>query len=186
MLLVIVGLVIGFVIGYIFFQERARSQAEQTKGWAESSKTELVKEYEGKLRDQSEQHQKEVERVRKESVEQSRYTLKGKITEQMAPLLKGFEYQPADARFLGSPVDYVVFKGYNLIRDRGEGWEDLEIVILDVKQGSSHLSPTQQAIKQAIENGRVCFEIVHVREDGTVAAPQKWQVRRLPGQKVQP
>ena len=174
-LLLLVGLVIGFTIGY-FFQE-------QVKGQAESGKTQLVQEYEGKLRDLSERHQKEIEHVRKESVDQSRYTLKGKITEQMAPLLKGFEYEPADARFLGSPVDYVVFNGYNLIRDRGEGWENLEIVILDVKQGSSHLSPTQEAIKNAVEWGRVSFEVVRVSDDGSVM-PKTWRVRRLPSLKT--
>src|SRR5882724_11599495 len=49
--------------------------------------------------------------ARKDSVERSRSTLKGQIAEQMAPLLPGFPFLPADARFLGDPVDYVVFKG---------------------------------------------------------------------------
>ena len=76
----------------------------------------------------------QLEAARKDSVDKSRSTLKGKIAEQLAPLLPGFPYLPADARFLGSPIDYIVFKG---ISNSGEAHldpEDLEIVLLEVKQ----------------------------------------------------
>ena len=51
------------------------------------------------------------------SVSQSRYytsraVLKGKMAEQFAPILPEFQYLPSDAKFLGDPVDYVVFDGY--------------------------------------------------------------------------
>src|SRR5207244_3901928 len=66
------------------------------------------------------------------SVAQSRSTLKGQIAEQMAPLLAGFPYQPADARFLGDPIDYVVFNGYTSVKDDGSDPESIEVVILDI------------------------------------------------------
>src|SRR5882672_1488864 len=56
-------------------------------------------------------HERELKEATRRSVDQSRSTLKGQMAEQMAPFLAGFEYLPADARFLGDPVDYVVFQG---------------------------------------------------------------------------
>ena len=78
--------------------------------------------------------------ARRESVEKSRSSLKGRIAEQLAPLLPGFQYLPADARFLGDPIDYIVFNGYTSVRDEAAGDAALEIVLLEVKQGKSALS----------------------------------------------
>ncbi|HSU56994.1 MAG TPA: Holliday junction resolvase-like protein [Candidatus Dormibacteraeota bacterium] len=116
--------------------------------------------------------------ARKQSVNQSRSTLKGQISEQMAPLLPGFEYLPADSRFLGSPIDYVVFDGYTALADAdpedGES-EQLEIVLLDVKQGRSQLTQRQRAIGEAVEAGRVRFEVARVIENGTVET-KEWRM----------
>jgi predicted Holliday junction resolvase-like endonuclease len=46
-----------------------------------------------------------------DSVNRSHSTLKRRITEQMAPVLPGFLFNPAYARFIGSPVDYIIFDG---------------------------------------------------------------------------
>jgi predicted Holliday junction resolvase-like endonuclease len=35
----------------------------------------------------------------------------GKVTEHFIPDLPDFAYNPKDARFLGSPVDFIVFDG---------------------------------------------------------------------------
>ena len=43
--------------------------------------------------------------IRKDSVNRSRSTLKGRIAEQMAPLLPEFPFASADARFIGNPID---------------------------------------------------------------------------------
>lgn len=57
------------------------------------------------------------EEIRKGAVNRSRSTLKGKIAEQIAPLLPEFLYNPADARFIGSPVDYIIFDGLTEVSD---------------------------------------------------------------------
>ena len=101
------------------------------------------------------------------SVNLSRSTLKGQIGEQLAPLLPGFCYAASDARFLGDPIDYVVFNGYTELKD-GSGSEELEVVILDIKQGRSRLSPTQRAVAAAVRAGRVRFEVVRITETGQV------------------
>ena len=49
--------------------------------------------------------------VRLDAVLRSQAVTAGKVYEQLVPLLPGFQFNPKDARFLGSPVDFVVFDG---------------------------------------------------------------------------
>ena len=122
------------------------------------------------------EHAHDVAEARRQSVDQSRHVLKGRITEQMAPLLPGFEYEASDARFLGDPIDYVVFSGYTNLRDNtGEG-DELEVVLLEVKQGSSALTPYQRAIANAFKEGNVRFEVCRVGAEGKVSTKQ-WPLR---------
>lgn len=78
------------------------------------------------------------------------------MTEHLVPWFSDFRYDPSDARFLGSPVDFIVFNGLS------EG--DLkELVIVEVKTGSSLLSSRERAVARIIEEGRVRFEIPEKR-----------------------
>jgi len=122
-------------------------------------------------------HERTLVDARKESVEKSRSSLKGQIAEQLAPLLPGFRYLPADARFLGDPIDYVVFSGYTDVRDNRSSGDALEIVLLEVKQGKSALSPLQKAVARSIEEGRVRFEICRIADDGAVAT-EAWRRKK--------
>jgi predicted Holliday junction resolvase-like endonuclease len=115
--------------------------------------------------------------ARRESVQKSRSSLKGQIAEQLAPLLPGFRYAPADARFLGDPIDYVVFGGYTDLRDARGPVDGLDIVLLEVKQGGSALSSFQRAIARSVEEGRVRFEILRIAEDGSLST-ETWRPRR--------
>src|SRR5450759_1073258 len=79
---------------------------------------------------------------RADAVDTSRVVIKGKIAEQIAPLLPGFResYHPADARFIGSPIDYLIFHNMS----KGADCDDpIEIILLDVKTGNSQLTPLQ-------------------------------------------
>src|SRR5689334_8404076 len=121
--------------------------------------------------------QSELKEATKRSVDQSRSTLKGQIAEQMAPVLPGFSYLPADARFLGDPIDYVVFNGRtNLVNN--ETLEQLEIVLLEVKHGQSKLTPIQRAVAKAVEEGRVRFEVAQIGEDGIVTVKALGPIRQ--------
>jgi len=95
------------------------------------------------------------ESLRREALERSRATLKGRIGEQMAPLLPQFKYEPADARFIGSPVDYVIFEGHS--RGEPEG-----VVFLEVKTGRSTLTPLERKLKEVVEGGRVRWETLEL------------------------
>ena len=118
--------------------------------------------------------------ARRDSVQKSRSSLKGQIAEQMAPLLPGFRYLPADARFLGDPIDYVVFSGYTDLRDSSRDASKLEVVLLEVKQGGSSLSSFQRAIARSVQDGRVRFEILRISDDG-VLTTETWRPRRAAG-----
>jgi predicted Holliday junction resolvase-like endonuclease len=110
----------------------------------------------------------EIAAARRESVNQARGTIKGQIGEQLAPLLPGFDYAAADARFLGDPIDYIVFNGYTDLRDSPNAETAVEVVILDIKRGRSRLSPAQKAVAEAIQLGRVRFEVVRILDDGEI------------------
>src|SRR5262245_49905905 len=49
--------------------------------------------------------------VRQDAVLRSQAVTSGKVFEQIVPHLPEFSFNPRDARFLGSPVDFVVFDG---------------------------------------------------------------------------
>lgn len=111
------------------------------------------------------EHQQALLAAQKRSVNTSRAVLKGKIAEQLAPILPEFQYLPSDAKFLGDPVDYVVFNGYSEFREGQAYADDIEVVFIDIKSGQARLSKGQQAIARAIQHGRVRFETVRIQFD---------------------
>lgn len=108
------------------------------------------------------EHQQALADAKKRSVNTSRAVLKGKMAEQLAPIMPEFQYLPSDAKFLGDPIDYVVFEGYSAFRDDHGAAEDIEIVLIDIKSGGARLTKGQQAIAQAIREGRVRFETIRI------------------------
>lgn len=89
-----------------------------------------------------------LEMARKDAVERSRAALSGQVSEQIAPWLPDFPVNPADARFVGKPVDFVAFSG----ADQGAV---REIVFIEVKSGRSTLSQVERSVRDAILQGRV-------------------------------
>ena len=119
-------------------------------------------EYEQYIAELELEHQQSLVAAQKRSVNTSRAVLKGKMAEQLAPIMPEFQYLPSDAKFLGDPVDYVVFDGYTDFRD-GEGEaEDIEVVLIDIKSGGARLTKGQQAIARAVQEGRVRFETIRI------------------------
>ena len=104
--------------------------------------------------------QGEMEGARKAAISQSRAVLGGKFTEQLVPYFPDFKYDPTEVRFIGTPIDMVVFPG--LAKGDPE-----EIVILEIKTGkSAGLTPAQKKIRQLIEDGMVRWDEVHQTIDG--------------------
>jgi predicted Holliday junction resolvase-like endonuclease len=89
-----------------------------------------------------------VRKVRQESVRQSHAVISGRVHEQLMPYLPGFPFNPKDVRFLGSPVDLVVFDGL----DRGA----LErVVFVEIKTGQAGLSGRERQLREAVREGKV-------------------------------
>jgi predicted Holliday junction resolvase-like endonuclease len=101
--------------------------------------------------------------IRKDSVNRSRSTLKGRISEQMAPLLPEFPFSPADARFIGNPIDFVVFDGYTWAKD--EKADSISVVLVEIKKGKGRLSREENLIRKAVEEGRVSWRTIVLKDD---------------------
>ena len=86
--------------------------------------------------------------IREDAIKQSRAVLSGQLSEQMAPYLPDFPYKPTEARFIGKPVDFVVFNGMDAKKIDG-------VVFVEVKSGKSQLSNVERSLKKAIENKNV-------------------------------
>ena len=76
------------------------------------------------------------------------------------------KYDAADARFLGSPIDFVIFKNMSKFDKKIKVQENpIEVVIVDIKTGKvKQLSPLEDAIKIACEEGRVSFDQIDIKE----------------------
>lgn len=137
-LLFIVGLILGFVIAYILIQKIAEAKYKiELQRW---------------------KHEME-ESIRKETLERSRAVLKGKISEQILPLLPEFKYNSADARFLGNPIDYIIFNGYSEYENKDK---PMDIIFMDVKKGKGKLTKGQEKIKEAVEKKKVKWETLNL------------------------
>jgi predicted Holliday junction resolvase-like endonuclease len=98
--------------------------------------------------------EQEKQRIRREAVIQSRAVLGGKFVEQLAPYLPEFRYDPTEARFIGSPIDLIVFPGLAT-------GEPKEIVIMEIKSGKNcQLTPQERKIRQLVEDGMVRWELL--------------------------
>jgi predicted Holliday junction resolvase-like endonuclease len=86
--------------------------------------------------------------LRKDAVRKSQAVTIGKVTEHIAPYLPGFTFNPKDVRFLGTPVDLIVFDGLC------EG-QISRIVFIEVKTGSSGLSGRERLVREAVAGRRV-------------------------------
>jgi len=87
-------------------------------------------------------------RIRADAVRQSRAVITGKVAEQLVPWLPAFPFHPGDARFLGSPVDLVVFDGLDAGALR-------RIVLVEIKTGRAGLTARERQVRTAVQEGRV-------------------------------
>ena len=142
---VILALALGFALGFYYVRAQITAIEQKSRAELETWKLETAGV------------------IRKDSVNRSRSTLKGKIAEQMAPVLPDFGFNPADARFIGSPVDYIIFDGLTRVADDKE--DEVQIVFMDVKKGSGALTRTQRLIRQAVEKKAVVWRTMRIPDD---------------------
>ncbi|MCY4011134.1 MAG: Holliday junction resolvase [Gammaproteobacteria bacterium] len=114
----------------------------------------------GTLADERSTHDLEVEAARAEGRADSRQRAKsvnlGQAIEQFVPWMTDYPFNPRDSRFLGNPIDYIVFAGLR------ESDDVDEVVFVEVKSGRSQLTKRERSLRDAIEEGRVRHLTVRV------------------------
>ena len=93
--------------------------------------------------------------IRSDARKRSRIVHMASISEQLAPLLPGFRYNPKDVQWVGGhgAVDAIVWHGL-------EAGGDVEIAFLDVKTGPrANLTANQRRIREAIAWKRIAFDV---------------------------
>jgi predicted Holliday junction resolvase-like endonuclease len=85
---------------------------------------------------------------RGDAVKRSRAVLGGLASEQLAPYLPGFPFDPTEVRFIGKPVDFLAFVGSASGRIE-------EVAFVEVKTGNATLTPVERSLRDAIKSGRV-------------------------------
>lgn len=93
-----------------------------------------------------------------------RHVIKGQISEKFVPFMAGFEYSPADCRFMGEPIDYVVFHRLHDCVDGQASLDEVSVVFLEVKTGQAKLNKRQQVLKEVITRGQVKFETLRIHQ----------------------
>ena len=92
-----------------------------------------------------------VGKEREDAIKRSRAVLAGQAAEQLAPWLPGFPFDPGDCRFIGKPVDFLVFSG-------STAGTISEVVFVEVKSGTAGLNKAERSLREAIESGRVRWQ----------------------------
>lgn len=88
--------------------------------------------------------------ARGDAVKRSRAVLGGQVGERFAPHFPDFPYDPTEVRFLGTPVDYVAFKGSSC-------GEITEIAFVEVKTGEATLTKVERSLRDAVKAGKVTW-----------------------------
>jgi predicted Holliday junction resolvase-like endonuclease len=91
--------------------------------------------------------------IRQDAVQRSLAVTTGKVVEQLVPYLPDFRFNPKDARFLGTPVDFVVFDGLDQGALR-------RVVFVEVKTGTADLTARERLIREVVQAGRVEWEVL--------------------------
>lgn len=104
--------------------------------------------------------------IRQDAINRSHAVIAGKVTEHLIPYLTTFPYNPKDARFVGSPIDLIVFDGLDegLLR---------QIILIEVKTGSSTLNTRQRQIRDIIMSGKVFWRELNFIPTNSKLSAQK-------------
>jgi predicted Holliday junction resolvase-like endonuclease len=103
------------------------------------------------------QRQKQVSVVdQKEAVKRSHSITQGKVYEQLVPIMPYWKYEhPSDARFIGSPIDFIVFNGLHKRQPDS-------ILMVEVKTGQGKPNSIQNAIRNIVNNKEVYWDTIEI------------------------
>ena len=159
-LLILILLLIVFFLAWQYFKLLGRVETRAREMFNEWRSSELEKQANERANILFEKwKQDEEKRIREDAIKRSEAAIRGKVTEHLAPFFPDFRYNPKDVRFIGTPVDLVVFDGLS------EG-ELRKIVFIEVKSGEkAELTERERMVKKCVENRNVTFELIHYQAD---------------------
>ncbi len=104
--------------------------------------------------------------IRRDAADKSHAVTTGKMTEHLVPYLPGFAFDARDARFIGSPIDLVVFDGLS-------AGELQRIVFVEIKTGASSLSTRERHVRDAVLARKIDWQEIRASfsEPGTPDEP---------------
>jgi len=136
--LFIIGLIVGIVLTYFFLQEKVKNQFQKLQIQFDQWKQETIAE------------------IRKETAKSMSQAIKGRLGERFAPLIPMFDYEIADARFIGDPIDFIVFDGHS-------NRDPQKIVFVEVKTGKTkNLTKIERQIRDLIQDKKVEWDLCHI------------------------
>lgn len=102
----------------------------------------------------------EMKTEKEKAVKKSQSVRSGKTLEHIIPFFPDFDYNPSDVRFMGAPIDFVVFDGLS------EGTLK-EVVFIELKTGKSHHigNVREQQVRDRIKEGKVSWRKLHYAPD---------------------
>ncbi|MDT7904658.1 MAG: Holliday junction resolvase-like protein, partial [Candidatus Caldipriscus sp.] len=149
--------------------ERAQKLFEEWKEKElEKLKDGIKKEYENLFEKWKNEYE---EKIREDAVKKSLSTILGKVGEELTPLLmfKKLGIEPKDFRHIGTPIDYVAFKG--LSNGKVE-----EILFIEVKTANSpSLSDREKEVRKAVDEKRVRFVMINLKEELNMLQIDLWK-----------
>jgi predicted Holliday junction resolvase-like endonuclease len=93
----VVGLVAGVIVTLVLMRRAAMTRAQgQFQTW----------------------RAEELRNIRRSALDAERSTLKERVGRELAAQMDPFPFVAADARFIGHPVEFVVFDGHTEVKDR--------------------------------------------------------------------
>jgi predicted Holliday junction resolvase-like endonuclease len=134
-------------------------------------KDQLEQKFEAKYRLELEWWKKQqLEQIQQQNLNTSQPTSDKRMPNQLLPLLPGLQYNPNEMRFIGGPIDYVIFDGYSDAQNNNQSIR--EIIFVDVKRGDREKSSLiQDQIKAAIAAGKVRWETIVIDENLISSTP---------------
>ena len=105
----------------------------------------------GRRAEERDWEKNKLEPIIRDRIKRSRAVLGGQFSEQLAPYLPDFPYNPNECRFIGKPIDLLVFRGMD------HGRID-EVVLVEIKSGrAKSLSKVERQLRDAVSEGRVSW-----------------------------
>ena len=108
------------------------------------------------LKEELKNREDKLKKRRKLATKKAQITTKavniGKNLEKVLPTMRDFKWTVPDSKFLGDPIDLIVFNGLSVNKVKS-------INFIEVKSGKARLNNHQKAIRDAIEEQKVSYKV---------------------------